>query len=99
MIVVVVCCVRKTPLILAAEKNHVQMVKLLLQHMADKGMRDDKGQTALQRAENKAHTDIIKVLKGQTVHVMLYPRNNPYFMEREPGIFRSYNSPGTLLYM
>jgi ankyrin repeat protein len=52
-----------TPLILAAAKGHVKVVKCLLENGADKEVENKFGDMALDVAEEKGHEDIIKLLE------------------------------------
>jgi ankyrin repeat protein len=52
-----------TPLMTAAEKGHLAMVKILLQKGGDPNRRDKKGQTALMIAEANGQLEISEFLK------------------------------------
>ena len=53
---------RVTPLILAAFKGHLDIVKLLLTRKVDRGHRDQWGRTALDYALRRGDADPIAVL-------------------------------------
>jgi ankyrin repeat protein len=53
-----------TPLILAAGKEHVKVVKVLLANGADKEVTNKFGDTALDIAEEKGHKEMIELLEG-----------------------------------
>jgi hypothetical protein len=52
----------QTPLIIAAEKGRLDLVKLLLDHKADIDFRDNAGKTALNIAAKRGHTNVIRLL-------------------------------------
>jgi uncharacterized protein len=51
-----------TPLMLAVEKGHAQLVELLLARGAAVQVQGTLGWTALMRASSEGHTDVVKVL-------------------------------------
>jgi ankyrin repeat protein len=51
-----------TPLHLAAEKGHLETVKLLLEHAKDKNPADNIGSTPLHWAAQKGHLETVKFL-------------------------------------
>jgi acyl-CoA-binding protein/Tfp pilus assembly protein PilF len=55
---------RRTPLIWAADRNHPDMCKALLERGADVNAQDDEGQTALHYAAMCGHIEIVRVLLG-----------------------------------
>jgi ankyrin repeat protein len=55
-----------TALIWSAKRGHLVTVELLLQKGADRSLRDHKGMTALDRATENNHQEIIQLLSGNT---------------------------------
>jgi ankyrin repeat protein len=53
-------------LIWSAKRGHLETVELLLQQGADRGLRDHKGMTALDRARENSHQEIVQLLSGNT---------------------------------
>jgi len=53
-----------TPLILAAKRNQLAIVKLLLAHGADPSLQDDSGQSALSAASRGGYADIVAALRA-----------------------------------
>jgi ankyrin repeat protein len=53
-----------TPLMYAARYNQVEIIKILLKKGADVKVKDDKGFTALDHAENSKATEAVSVLKN-----------------------------------
>lgn len=53
----------ETPLIVAARLGYTSSVRLLLERGADVNAKDGKGKTALMWAQEKGHTDIVRLLK------------------------------------
>ncbi|MBF0628557.1 MAG: sigma-70 family RNA polymerase sigma factor [Magnetococcales bacterium] len=53
----------KTPLILAAEKGHTEVCRVLLEAGADPAFRDDDGNDALSAAVQKGHSEVESILK------------------------------------
>jgi ankyrin repeat protein len=53
----------RTPLIIAAENGHVEIVKLLLKAGADVNIRDNEGRSAIIIAFNRDYTGIVQLLK------------------------------------
>ncbi len=51
-----------TPLMMAAGIGHIEVVKVLLKHKADKDVLDNDGDSALQHAQNSGHTAIVEIL-------------------------------------
>ena len=57
----------QTPLHLAAEENHVQLVRTLISEHADKEARDERGYTPLLAAVSRDSLEVVKELIGQTL--------------------------------
>lgn len=55
-----------TALIWSAKRGHRETVELLLQSGADRSLRDHKGMTALDRATENNHQEIMQLLSGNT---------------------------------
>ena len=55
----------KTPLMVAAEKGHVEVVKSLLDHGADINDEEVNGWTALHISAIKAHTEVESLLRAK----------------------------------
>lgn len=55
----------RTPLWWAADKGHVEVVKLLLGNGADKYLEDNDGRTPLYRAAANKCAAVLKILKGK----------------------------------
>jgi len=53
----------RTALMLAAAEGHTNIVKYLVNHGADKSVKDCTGSTALEEAEKKGFTEFIVFLK------------------------------------
>ncbi|MBA4154985.1 ankyrin repeat domain-containing protein [Flavobacterium sp.] len=53
-----------TPLMYAARYNQVEIIKILLEKGADAKVKDDKGFTALDHAENSKATEAVAILKN-----------------------------------
>jgi hypothetical protein len=53
-----------SPLILAAERGHVGVVRLLLERGADVNFRSDYGYTALYEAAERGHEEVVSILLG-----------------------------------
>ena len=53
-----------TPLMYAARYNEVEIIKLLLDKGANLKLKDDRGNTALNHAENSNATEAIELLKN-----------------------------------
>ena len=52
----------ETPLYLACENSHTELVKLLLEHGADANIKSEYGYTPLYRACDKDNTEVVKLL-------------------------------------
>jgi len=52
-----------TPLMMGAGLGQADVVRVLLQHDADKAMRDDDGDAATDHARNSGHAEIVKLLE------------------------------------
>ncbi|KAB5515669.1 ankyrin repeat protein [Coniochaeta sp. 2T2.1] len=53
-----------TPLHKAAEMGKADVVRFLLERKADRNIRDQKGQTALQCAQTRGHMEVVDILKS-----------------------------------
>lgn len=53
-----------TPLMMGAGLGNLEVVKVLLEHDADKTLTDDDGETALDHARNSGHAEIVALLGG-----------------------------------
>jgi ankyrin repeat protein len=51
-----------TPLMMGAGLGQTDVVRVLLRHNADKAMRDDDGDAAIDHARNKGHAEIVELL-------------------------------------
>jgi ankyrin repeat protein len=51
-----------TPLMMGAGLGEIEVVRVLLRHKADKSLRDDDGDSAIQHAKNSGHADIVELL-------------------------------------
>ena len=51
-----------SPLMMGAGLGQVDVVRVLLRNNADKAMRDDDGDAAIDHARNKGHAEIVKLL-------------------------------------
>ena len=51
-----------TALMEASERDHAEIVRLLLEHDADLNIYNDDGDTALMKASRNGHTEIVKLL-------------------------------------
>jgi hypothetical protein len=81
-----------TALMLAAEKGHTEIVKLLLKAGADPSIKNVWGQTALQIAQQKDYKEIIQLIEryiksrvDQLVHIMIRDskHESPYNLSKE----------------
>lgn len=54
---------KTTPLMQAAYKGDVRLVKLFLEYGADPNLKDQQGKTALDMAKKKNHQEVIDLLQ------------------------------------
>lgn len=59
------CEYQKTPLLVAAEHGHKDIVELLIQSGANLWSRDSDGKNAQQLAHDNGHEDIVKVIEAE----------------------------------
>jgi ankyrin repeat protein len=52
-----------TPLMWAAGQGHIESVRLLVNKGANKGLKDDRGLTALDMAQEAGHAAIVPLLR------------------------------------
>ena len=50
----------------AAESGHFEVVRLLLEHGADASLRDDRGKTALELAEESGHFGVAEFIRNSS---------------------------------
>ncbi|MCJ1473174.1 hypothetical protein MMC13_001825 [Lambiella insularis] len=60
---------KRSPLILAAQRDNCGVVELLLQHGADPGFQDDRGGTAMLRATEAGHISVLKTMISHDVRI------------------------------
>ena len=53
-----------TPLYIASEQGHADVVRVLLDNGADASLRTSDGETALQVATRCGHTEVMSLLEG-----------------------------------
>jgi len=77
----------RTPLHIAAEEGHYEMVKLLISHGAGVDIRDTGSQTPSDLALVRGHRDVVKLLsrtssiaEKSSIHSLMKTNINPYFV-------------------
>ena len=55
----------ETPLMMSAENNAIDTAKLLLEHGADRSIKNNDGKTAYDLALEKGHTELAELLKPE----------------------------------
>ena len=82
-----------TPLLIAARKGYIDIVKLLIKNGAKINIQDDYGDTALHAATFNGHKDIVKFLlsKGADTRIKNYFARTPVFYSTNNEITKILN--------